>query len=82
MRIKFVIDTHIHADHLSAGRQLAEATGAAYVLSSRSQVNFPFRAAEDNEALVLGNVVATVLHTPGHTPEHLCLLVTDRTRGR
>jgi glyoxylase-like metal-dependent hydrolase (beta-lactamase superfamily II) len=80
MRIKFVIDTHIHADHLSAGRQLAEATGADYVLSSRAQVAFPFRAVED-DVLPLGNVVATVMHTPGHTPEHLCLLVADRTRA-
>jgi len=81
MRIKLVIDTHIHADHLSAGRQLAEATGAPYVLSSRADVAFPFHAVEDNDTLPLGNVVVTVLHTPGHTPEHLCLLVTDRTRA-
>jgi hydroxyacylglutathione hydrolase len=81
MRIKYVIDTHVHADHLSAGRQLAEATGAAYVLSARADVAFPFLAVQDNDALPLGNVVATVLHTPGHTPEHVCLLVTDRTRA-
>jgi glyoxylase-like metal-dependent hydrolase (beta-lactamase superfamily II) len=49
MRIKFVVDTHIHADHLSSGRQLAEATGAAYVLSSRADVAFPFQAVEDND---------------------------------
>src|SRR3954449_501301 len=81
MRIKFVVDTHIHADHLSAGRPLAAATGAAYVLSSRADVAFPFHAVEDNGTLPLGNVVATALHTPGHTPEHLRLLVTDRTRA-
>ena len=81
MRIKYVIDTHVHADHLSAGRQLAEATGAAYVLSARADVAFPFLAVQDNDALPLGNVVASVLHTPGHTPEHVCLLVTDRTRA-
>lgn len=81
MRIKFVVDTHIHADHLSAGRRLAAATGADYVLSSRAEVAFPFHAVADNDVLSLGNVVATVLHTPGHTPEHLCLLVTDRTRA-
>jgi hydroxyacylglutathione hydrolase len=81
MRIKFVVDTHIHADHLSAGRRLAEATGAAYVLSSRAEVAFPIHAVGDNDILSLGNVVATVMHTPGHTPEHLCLLVTDRTRA-
>ncbi|WP_114947587.1 MBL fold metallo-hydrolase [Microvirga calopogonii] len=81
MRIKFVVDTHIHADHLSSGRQLAEATGAAYVLSSQTEVAFPFHAVEDDDVLPLGNVIATVMHTPGHTPEHLCLLVTDRTRA-
>lgn len=81
MRINFVIDTHVHADHLSSGRRLAEATGAAYVLSSRAGVSFPFKPVEDGDALPLGNVVATVLHTPGHTPEHICLLVSDRTRA-
>lgn len=81
MRIKFVIDSHVHADHLSAGRQLAEASGAAYVLSACADVAFPFHAVQDNDTLPLGNVIATVLHTPGHTPEHLCLLVADRTRA-
>lgn len=80
MRIHFVIDTHVHADHLSAGRQLAEAAGAEYVLSSQANVSFPFKAVHDDDVLPLGNVVAKVLHTPGHTPEHVCLLVSDRTR--
>jgi hydroxyacylglutathione hydrolase len=74
MRIHFVIDTHVHADHLSAGRQLAEASGAEYVLAAHAEVSFRFRGARDEEVLPLGNVVAKVLHTPGHTPEHICLL--------
>jgi glyoxylase-like metal-dependent hydrolase (beta-lactamase superfamily II) len=81
MRIHFVIDTHVHADHLSVGRQLAEAAGAAYVLSADADVSFPFKAVRDGEILPLGNVEAKVLHTPGHTPEHICLLVSDRTRA-
>lgn len=81
MRIHFVIDTHVHADHLSAARALAEATGAEYVLSAEAHVSFPFKGVRDGEVLPLGNVTATVLHTPGHTPEHICLLVSDRTRA-
>src|SRR5579875_3696546 len=81
MRIHFVIDTHIHADHRSAGRALAAAAGAEYVLHQAAEVAFPFRAVTDGERLPLGNVVLDVLHTPGHTPEHVCLLVTDRTRA-
>jgi hydroxyacylglutathione hydrolase len=81
MRILFVIDTHIHADHLSAGRALADAAGAEYVLSENADVSFRYRAVADGEELPLGNVTAKVLRTPGHTPEHICLLVTDRTRG-
>ena len=80
MRILFVIDTHVHADHLSAGRQLAEAAGAESVLGARAEVSFPFRGVRDEEVLLLGNVAAKVLHTPGHTPEHICILVNDRTR--
>lgn len=81
MRIAYVIDTHVHADHLSAGRVLAAAAEAEYVLGATADVDFPFRAVADGEVLPLGNVTAQVLHTPGHTPEHICLLVTDRTRA-
>lgn len=81
MRILYVIDTHIHADHISAGRALAEASGAEYVLFESAQADFPFRPVKDGEVLKLGNVSLTVMHTPGHTPEHISLLVTDHTRS-
>jgi len=81
MRIHYVIDTHLHADHVSAGRPLAEAAGAEYVLFADAKVAFAFRGVRDGERLELGNVAITVLHTPGHTPEHISLLVTDRTRS-
>jgi len=81
MRIRYVIDTHIHADHVSAGRPLAEAVGAEYVLFAEAEAAAPFHAVRDHEVLALGNVVAEILHTPGHTPDHICLLVTDRTRA-
>jgi hydroxyacylglutathione hydrolase len=81
MAIRYVIDTHLHADHLSAGRRLAEATGAPYVLFAEAPAAAPFKGVRDGDVLELGNVVAEVLHTPGHTPEHLCLAVRDRTRA-
>jgi glyoxylase-like metal-dependent hydrolase (beta-lactamase superfamily II) len=81
MRILYVIDTHIHADHVSAGRHLAQAAGAEYVLFAEADASPGFRAVRDREVLPLGNVIIEVLHTPGHTPEHICLLVTDRTRA-
>jgi len=81
MRILYVIDTHLHADHLSAGRALAGAAGAEYVLFAKARVTFPFRAVSDGDALELGNVTVKILHTPGHTPEHISLVVTDHTRS-
>lgn len=81
MKINFVIDTHVHADHISAGRALADAAGAPYVLSAEAGVSFAFKGVRDGEILPLGNVTAKVLHTPGHTPEHICILVIDHTRS-
>lgn len=81
MHIRYVIDTHFHADHVSVGRALAETAGAEYVLWHDADAAFPFRGVHDGEVLPLGNVDATVMHTPGHTPEHICLVVTDRTRA-
>ena len=81
MAIAYVIDTHLHADHLSAGRRLAEAAGAPYVLFADAPAGAPFKGVRDGDVLELGNVAIEVLHTPGHTPEHISLLVTDRTRA-
>ena len=80
-RIRYVVDTHVHADHVSSGRELADATGAEYVLHSSAGATFEHRRVRDGERIELGNVVAEVLHLPGHTPEHLALLVTDRRRA-
>jgi hydroxyacylglutathione hydrolase len=81
MKIRYVIDTHVHADHVSGGRRLAAATGANYVLHDGAAAQFQFRGVRENEELDLGNVRIRVLHTPGHTPEHVALVVTDKTRG-
>ena len=81
MRIRYVIDTHLHADHVSAGRELAKTAGAEYVLFAGANVNFPFHKVCDGGVLELGNVTIKVLHTPGHTPEHISLVVTDHTRS-
>ena len=81
LEIRYVIDTHVHADHVSGARRLANATGASYILHATSGAAFGFMPVNDGDTLELGNVVAQVLHTPGHTPEHLSLLVTDRARG-
>lgn len=80
MRIVHVIDTHVHADHLSGGRVLADAAGAPYLVHQSVAVAGG-TAVEDGQELIAGNVRIRILHTPGHTPEHVCLLVTDRTRG-
>ncbi|TAL81168.1 MAG: MBL fold metallo-hydrolase [Beijerinckiaceae bacterium] len=81
MRVLYVIDTHLHADHVSAGRRLAQAAGAEYVLFAEADAAQPFRSVHHGDVLPLGNVTAEALHTPGHTPEHISLLVTDRTRA-
>jgi hydroxyacylglutathione hydrolase len=82
VKITHVIDTHVHADHFSGGRKLAELTGAKYCLheSNAARVNYPFEALKDNQRIEVGNVWVDVLHTPGHTPDSICLLVTDKRR--
>ena len=80
MKILYVIDTHLHADHISSARELVKRTGATYVLHESAASHYDFYHAVDGDMLELGNVTLTIWHTPGHTPEHLSLLVTDRTR--
>lgn len=79
--IRYVVDTHVHADHVSTGRALATAAGAEYVLHESAGAAYAFHAVRDGDELVLGNVTVRVWHVPGHTPEHIALVVADRTRG-
>ena len=81
--ITHVIDTHVHADHLSGGRKLARMVGAPYCLHEHAAgvVKFPFEPLRDNQVIEAGNVLVRVLHTPGHTPESVSLLVIDKRRG-
>jgi glyoxylase-like metal-dependent hydrolase (beta-lactamase superfamily II)/rhodanese-related sulfurtransferase len=81
LRLTHVLDTHIHADHVSASRELADAAGAAAGLHEAADVRYPCTRLRDGERLALGTVELRVLHTPGHTPESMCLVVTDRQRG-
>jgi len=82
VKITHVIDTHVHADHYSGGRALAEKCGGLYCLheSNTGRVKFPFEPLQDGQRIVVGNVYIDVLHTPGHTPDSICLLVTDKRR--
>jgi len=76
-----VIETHVQADHASGGLALARRTGAAYCLHEAADVAFDFTPLAAGQELVCGNVTTRVLRTPGHTPESLSLVVTDRARG-
>jgi hydroxyacylglutathione hydrolase len=80
-RITHVIDTHIHADHLSGGPELARRAAAPYCLHERAAVSVEFRPLADGEVLEVGNARIEVIHTPGHSPESVCLLVADRARS-
>lgn len=84
LTIEFVTETHIHADFLSGTRELAHATGATMLLSAEGgdawQYQFPddnIRLIKDGDSFMVGGVKFDVIHTAGHTPEHISLMVTD-----
>jgi hydroxyacylglutathione hydrolase len=86
LRITHVTETHIHADFVSGGRELAAATGARLYLSAEGGPDWQYAFAEqdgatllrDGDVIAVGNIRLDVLHTPGHTPEHLSFVVTDQ----
>src|SRR5206468_12435763 len=81
MRITHIYETHVQADHLSGARRLSNATGAPVIFHKSAPVEFPHLNDEDGERHDLGNVVLSILHTPGHTPDSVSILVTDKTRA-
>ena len=67
--VKYVSDTHIHADYISRTRELAKASGAKHLLIDKAAVNYPFMPIRDGDQVQVGNATIEVLHTPGHTME-------------
>ncbi len=81
LTITDVLETHIHADHVSGNQALAAKTGARIHIHPAANAAFPHEPLEDGRELTLGSVSMKVMHTPGHTPDSVALLVTDRSRG-
>lgn len=77
LEIKYVIETHLHADFVSGHHEIAARTGAQIIFGEKANVEFEHRAVSDGEELRLGKIVLRFIETPGHTPEGICVLVTD-----
>src|SRR5215471_15533155 len=80
-RIVEVIDTHLHADHISGNRALAAASGARLSLHAQAEVVFPFHQLHDGDELRLGQIIVRIVHTPGHRPESISLVLTNPPRS-
>jgi len=77
LTIKYVIETHLHADFVSGHQEIAARTGAQIIFGEKAGVEFAHRAVSDGEELKLGKIVLRFIETPGHTPEGICVLVTE-----
>ena len=77
LKIRHVFETHLHADFVSGHKELAARTGAKIYIGEKAGATFPHVAVRDGSELVFGNCKISILETPGHTPESMCLVVTD-----
>ena len=75
--IRYILETHLHADFVSGHRELAERSGAEIVFGARANAAFPHRAVRDGDMLRIGNVALRAIETPGHTPESISWLVSE-----
>jgi glyoxylase-like metal-dependent hydrolase (beta-lactamase superfamily II)/rhodanese-related sulfurtransferase len=81
MNITHIVNTHLHADHISGDQELSAATGADIYINDSVEINYPHKKIEHGDTLTLGAAKIEVLHTPGHTPNSISLVVTDTSRS-
>ncbi len=81
MRITHIFETHVHADHVSGARELAAATKADIYIHESAPIGYAAKKVKNNDVFELGKAVLRVLHTPGHTPNSISLLVSDLARS-
>jgi glyoxylase-like metal-dependent hydrolase (beta-lactamase superfamily II) len=81
LQIRHVIETHLHADFVSGHRELAERAGATIYFGAKAGAKFAHVAVRDGDEVRMGHVTLKFLETPGHTPESVSIVVTDRARS-
>jgi len=86
LKIKYITETHIHADFASGARELSQKTGAELLLSSydkgqKFEYQFPHTEVKDSDIYQIGKTKIKILHTPGHTPEHISFLAFDEEKS-
>jgi hydroxyacylglutathione hydrolase len=81
LRITHVVETHLHNDYVSGGRELASLTGASHIIGAGAGLAHDHRPVRDEETFDLGSLRFRALDTPGHTPEHVSYAVADRSRA-
>jgi len=81
LRITHVVETHLHNDYVSGGRELAGLTGAHHVIGSGAELRHEHQPMSDGETFDVGALRFRALETPGHTPEHVSYSVSDRSRA-
>jgi len=81
VEIRHIFETHLHADFVSGHKELAARTGAKIYIGARAGARFPHIDVQDGFELQVGEIVLEVLETPGHTPESLCFLITDKEKS-
>lgn len=81
VRISHVIETHLHNDYVSGGRELAAMTGATHVIGAGARLQHEYRPAVDGDTIDVGSIRFRTLDTPGHTPEHVSYAVADTSRA-
>jgi glyoxylase-like metal-dependent hydrolase (beta-lactamase superfamily II)/rhodanese-related sulfurtransferase len=80
-KIRYIIDSHTHADHVSGARRLAQRSGGELIMPRLAELSHPVKRVDDGDFLRMGDVLLEIVHTPGHRPEMMSILVTDLTRS-
>src|SRR5215467_2283758 len=75
LTIRWILETHLHADFVSGHRELAARTGANIAIGAQAEAGYPHRALSEGDEISVGDVRLRAMETPGHTPESLCFLV-------
>ncbi|WP_449244254.1 MBL fold metallo-hydrolase [Desulfobacca acetoxidans] len=82
LRITHIIDTHVHADHITGSQELQRVTEAPIYIHAQAPVKYGHQGLQEGEEIILGTARLQILDTPGHTPHSVSVLVTDASRGR